>query len=267
MSHDAEAESTAAQPKYTRYRSVRRAAADESAAKEQAAASVAAREQKGDGPVRSMSRYRRPRAVSKVEQDTNVTSVPAIPALPLGQLNQAVSRSATRRVAEPTLASQAQTTQFAPPRNVSEGEWTAGREIEDQRAFAKTVEEKLAEQKRKDLERLEATLDAAIQGPAVPRVASPAKEKFGFFSKKRAQTKSTPPAAPTSAPTSAHAPAAAPAAAPSSASIARSGGSNEMPRRSNEPPLPRPVGQGGAVIVPGTDAPISAVNAGERVSY
>ena len=247
---------------------MRRAAAEESASKDLAVAEAAARAQKGDGPVRSMSRYRRPRAVSKGEQSAAAvpTTVPAIPALPAAQLNQIVSRSGTKRAAAPGTA-QAQTTQFAPASDISEGQWTAGCEIQDQMVFAQTVEEKLAEQKRKDLERLEATLDAAIQGPAPPRVASPAKEKFGFFSRKRSQAKTAPaaapvaPVAPTPAPTlPALAGVASAPTAPSSVSIARSGGSNETPRRSNEPPLPR------AAVLPGADAPISAVNAGERVS-
>lgn len=270
MSQETEVELTTVQPKYTRYRSVRRAAAEESAQKEQVAAFAAAREQKNDAPVRSMSRYRRPRAVSKVEQNAHpaatVPAVPAVPALPPSQLNQAVSRSATRRATEPTPGSQAPTSQLLPLRNISEGQWGPGRESEDQRNFAQKVEEKLAEQKRKDLERLEATLDAAVQGPSVPSVGSPVKEKFNLFSRKRSMhTKTSPPPVPT---TTVPAPSVVPTAtAPSSSSIARSGGSNETPRISNEPPLPRPVGQGGTMIVPGNDAPISAVNAGERVSY
>ena len=98
----------------------------------------------------------------------------------------------------------------------------------------------LEEQKRKDLERLQAELDAATPAP-VP-LASPAKEKFGFFSRKRAATKTSPP---------------------------RSSESGSVPStlsqtKSNEPP--RRIEQGGGGIVPQTDAPISASNAGERVS-
>jgi hypothetical protein len=266
MSQDTEAELTTAQPKYTRYRSVRRAAAEESAQKEQVTAFAAAREQKSDAPVRSMSRYRRPRAASKVEQNTNaVPTVPAVPALPPTQLDQAASRSTTRRATDST-PSQAPTVQLIPLRKTSEGQWKAGRESEDQRAFAQTVEKKLAEQKRKDLERLEATLDAAVQGPSGSRAGSPTKEKFNLFSRKRStHTKTTPPPAPT---TTVPAPVAAPAPpTTSSSSNARSGGSNETPRGSNERLMPRPLGQGGAVTLPGNDAPISAVNAGERVSY
>jgi hypothetical protein len=248
MSQDSEAETATVQPKYTRYRSVRRAAAEESAAKELAALEATSRQQKGDGPVRSMSRYRHPRAASKVEQNvipvptTTVPTIPAIPALPISQINQA----APSRVSEPAPMHQVQTAQ----------------KREGSKPVAQTVEEKLAEQKRKDLERLEATLNAAIQGPAVPRIGSPAKDKFGFFSRKKS-VKSPPPAASTPPLPAPAAPVPAPSR-PRSTSIVRSSGSNETPRTSKEPPLP--LGPGGTVIVPGTDAPISAVNAGERVS-
>lgn len=272
MSQDYDAEPVV-QPKYTRYRSVRQAAAKESVA----SAASAAPEQ-NDLAKRSMSRYRRPRAVSKGEQPRSPTlaAAPAIPAIPHAQLSQ----DPTKRATEPAPANQSQLV-----RNINEGKWAAGgpeseterrqrqagefreqeeqrrraqrQQEEEQRVLMQTVEEKLAEQKRKDLERLEATLDAAIQAPAQSTVASPTKEKFGFFSRKRAQTKTTPPPAPIPGPVA--------ASGPSSASIARPGGSNETPRKSNEPPMPRAVGPGGTVIVPGTDAPKSAVNAGERV--
>lgn len=264
MSQESEVETATAQPKYTRYRSVRRAAAEESAAKELVTLEATAREQKGDGPVRSMSRYRRPRAASKVEQNaipvptTSATAIPAIPALPLSQITHAMPRSSARRATEPAPASQAQTA----PAQTIQRQLTAPQKREDSKPIAQTVEEKLAEQKRKDLERLEATLDAAIQGPADPRIGSPVKDKFGFFSRKKS-VKSPAPIAP--APLAPPVPAAVPAASRSrSTSIVRSSGSNETPRTSKEPPLPR--GPGGTVIVPGTDAPISAVNAGERVS-
>ena len=267
MSQDAEAEFASVQPKYTRYRSVRRTTAEESAQKEQVAAFAAAREQKSNVLVQSMSRYRRPRTASKVEQNMiPAATVPVVPALPQLQLNQTASRSTTRRATEPAPGSQAPTRQLLPLRNTTEGQRGVGRESEDQRAFTQTVEEKLAEQKRKDLARLEATLDAVVQGPSTPRVGSPAKEKFSLFSRKRStHTKTTPPPFPTA---TVPAPATVPvAAAPSASSIARSGRSSEAPRGSSDPPLPRPSVQGGAVIVPGNDAPISAVNAGERVSY
>jgi hypothetical protein len=133
----------------------------------------------------------------------------------------------------------------------------AQRKLEEQEAREKAEEEAelarwqekeaariLAEQKRKDLERLEAELDAAA--PIAPKVTSPGREKFSFFSRKRAPTKST------------------------SGSESRSGNNSMSKTRSNEPPPrssdpPKAIIEGGGGIVPQTDAPISASNAGERV--
>ena len=98
----------------------------------------------------------------------------------------------------------------------------------------------LQEQKRKDLERLEAELDAAAPAVSLP-VTTPLKDKFAFFSKKVTATNVSPPR------------------------TSGSSGRVQLARtRSNEPP--RGIEQGGGGIVPQTDAPISASNAGERVS-
>lgn len=104
----------------------------------------------------------------------------------------------------------------------------------------------LAEQKRKDLERLEATLDAA----ANDSVKSPP-QKFAFFSSKRRATTTTKPPLPS--------------VLDNIASIQRTIGDGPP---INDAPVINPVGiqQGGGGIVPQTDAPISASNAPERVS-
>lgn len=124
---------------------------------------------------------------------------------------------------------------------------------------ARLAEEILAEQKRKDLERLEAELDAASPGPA--RVTSP-RQKFGFFTRKCAATKVTPPSTTTSASRSSE--------EPQTKGQGRLSGGNAAPTsesrtRSQDVPS-RAIEQGGGGVVPGTDAPMSAVNAGERVS-
>lgn len=132
---------------------------------------------------------------------------------------------------------------------------------------AKLAEEEatklLAEQKRRDLERLEKQLNA-VAPDVIERITSPpATGKFKLFSRKRGLTKSTPP------------------------QTARSGSGSELPTvvhtRSSEQPkameIPKIVeppkeprsaekgiAKGGGGIVPGTDAPISASNSGERVS-
>ncbi|EMR82103.1 hypothetical protein ACHAQE_001819 [Botrytis cinerea] len=102
----------------------------------------------------------------------------------------------------------------------------------------------LAEQKRKDLERLEATLDAA----ANDSVKSPP-QKFAFFSSKRRATTTTKPPLPS--------------VLDNIASIQRTIGDGPP---INDAPVINPVGiqQGGGGIVPQTDAPISASNAPER---
>jgi hypothetical protein len=122
---------------------------------------------------------------------------------------------------------------------------------EQARLAEEEKERLLAEQKRKDLERLEAELEAAA--PPIPRVISPGKEKdkFGFFSRKRAGTRDTPP--PTVG------------SGKNSRSMSRSRSNDSPPQVSNEPTF-RVIEQKREAIVPGTDAPISAVNAGERVS-
>ncbi|RFU33478.1 hypothetical protein B7463_g2846, partial [Scytalidium lignicola] len=105
---------------------------------------------------------------------------------------------------------------------------------------------RLAEQKRKDLERLEAELEAAAAAAAPPPVQNQAsnggKEKFGLFSRKRAQTltKSSPPAS------------------------LGSGSGNKVPASRISNDIPRPSEQGTGSIAARIDAPLSAVNAGER---
>ncbi|KAA8564414.1 hypothetical protein EYC84_011352 [Monilinia fructicola] len=102
----------------------------------------------------------------------------------------------------------------------------------------------LAEQKRKDLERLEATLDAA----ANESVRSPP-QKFGFFSGKRRITTTTKPIAPSPL--------------DNLASIQRA--IADGPPRIDAPVInPMGIQQGGGGVVPQTDAPISASNAPER---
>jgi len=124
----------------------------------------------------------------------------------------------------------------------------------------------LAEQKRKDLERLQAELDAATtSGPHAQSTTSP-KDKFGFFSRRR-NTKTNPPeernlspAKSIDAPTTSS----GRTRSPTKSHDAPINLGNAIARASND--LPPSIQQGGGGIVPGTDAPISAVNAGERVS-
>ncbi|KAH8649627.1 hypothetical protein BGZ60DRAFT_509081 [Tricladium varicosporioides] len=131
----------------------------------------------------------------------------------------------------------------------------------------------LAEQKRKDLERLEKTLEAAA--PAISKVTSP-RDKFSFFSRKKANSKTTPPRTPA---TSNHSGTITSSTTTTRISeqpptqiqrkiekiidIPRSDGPPVLARETPGPDAPA-IEQGGGGIVPQTDAPISASNAGER---
>lgn len=271
--------------KYSRYRSVRQQA---DAARPEPS-SVAAQQDSHDVSVtRSMSRYRRSRIVPK----TSHPMIPPVPPVPIPQSPPESSMSGAggmvRRVTEPAA--------YTPPkqqlparhetvpgsrgqRRVQETEadrvqrkaeemreherqhqrgeqeqdesesFNATSGLESLRLAEEERERLLAEQKRKDLERLEAELDAAMQ--VVPRVTSPGRDRFNFFSRKRAATRAIPSTTDGSG--------------KGSMSMSRTRSNGSPPRAVTEP-HPRGIEQGGRGIVPGTDAPISAVNAGERVS-
>jgi hypothetical protein len=317
-------------PKYSRYRSLRRAAHAEPDPPAQPPQDDKEKQEEKSAVSRSMSRYRRSRAVSKADQFVASPPVPRLPQMPMGnaghsasmptkreQLVAGVGKDIVRRVTEPVEVSQSQQREvgdrFAErqtqtrPREPNSGRrrdpeqhrlrqepiQISAREREEQERFleqqraateaeqARLTEEEatriLAEQKRKDLERLEAELEAAAPLRS-PRVASPARDKFSFFSRKRGLTRTTPP--PTAGSGSGNG---------SSKSLARPRTRsneppngmeqprigdpprlNEQPRIPEEPRNPKPsqvIEQGGGGIVPQTDAPISAVNAGERVSF
>ena len=116
------------------------------------------------------------------------------------------------------------------------------------------IAKKLAEQKQKDLQRLEMELAAAAaaaaagarssSSPERPNFATkkPSIEKFRVFTRKRAESK------------------AAPSKSSSSLTEAES---QEVPKAKTDEPS-RNILQGGGGAVPGVDAPKSAVNAGER---
>jgi hypothetical protein len=124
----------------------------------------------------------------------------------------------------------------------------------------------LEEQKKKDLERLQRELDAAtLASPPLP-VKSP---KFGFFSRKASSLKDTPPTTATAI--DVPVPKIMEGRKKSQQNI-----SSRSPQKKVEPipsqapkkvvEVPQQIHQGGGGIVPQTDAPISASNAGERVS-
>jgi len=280
---DMDTTSPAPPKKYMRYKSVQQAVG----------ASTQTSPEKKDGPniSRSMSRYRRPRNPNPVLS----------PPLPVGRVPQpyapvgpAKSGEMVRRVTDPVSGTHVPQGNKLPARHdtvagnrtvarTRESEAECARRkareireqeqqhrqaqmeqeaqelqrIESQAEQARQVEAEkarlLAEQKKKDLARLEAELEAA----APVKVASPGKEKLGFFSRKRAATKTSPPAK-QALPTP-------PQSRNASTSISRLQSNSSLPSSSKEPP-PKGIEQGGGGIVPGIDAPMSASNAGERVS-
>jgi hypothetical protein len=110
----------------------------------------------------------------------------------------------------------------------------------------------LAEQKRKDLERLEKELAAAAVRPSV-EASSPTADKpgdrLGNLLRRRAPSKT----------------ALSKSSSSEAASDAKSEGVGRELAKKKSVERPRDILQGGGGVVPGIDAPKSAVNAGERV--
>ena len=231
--------------------------------------------------TKSMSRYRRTRPVATPEQIATLP-MPSVPPIPRANAhgftsNPPTQRDVTRRATEPIQNPQRQKRlssnnpgRLRPQETDDERMRRIGREAherEEQRRKAHKEQEeqdrmarqqraeeeaelnrkaeedsakRLAEQKRKDLERLQAELDAAV--PTSPPPPTSPREKLRFFSRKRAQTRTSPPSI-----------------------VKRESESTSLSTtktKSNE--LPRGIEQGGGG--PQIDAPISASNAGERVS-
>ncbi|KAH8591021.1 hypothetical protein B0O99DRAFT_520416 [Bisporella sp. PMI_857] len=278
------------QKKYMRYKSVQNAGNGTSSP-------VVSPEKKSDNEppvIRSMSRYRRPKRHDPVLS-------PPLPSVPLPQSHPQMSptKSGTRRVTDPVSNSTGPQKQQLPIRHetvaghkasparrreteeervqrkarearVKEDQYKRaqkGKEaqelqkIESEAETARRLEEEaaqlLAEQKRKDLERLEKELEAA----ALKREPSPPKEKLGFFSRKRGATMTAPtPSLSTSAPVTSP-PLPGNRSASSSSAPTKADGS---PARTINSAGKKGIEQGGGGIVPQTDAPISASNAGER---
>ena len=246
MSADKDA-SASAPPKYARYRNVK------------SASSLKAQEpgknnELEDTVQRSRSRYRHQAAPT-----TEGKTLPPVPR-PAAPIQDAIRRATepissqgasggegrgrqTRGYSQETEAERLrrQRQEAKDHENVErrqlqkEAELRLEREAESERARLEeqTASKLLQDQKRKDLQRLDAEL-AAAAAPVSPAPSS--KDKFsGFFSRKRAPTATTK-------------------------------SSNSGPgTRTSSTDLTQGIQQGGGGIVPGTDAPVSAVNAGERV--
>ena len=230
---------------------------------------------------RSRSRYHRP-SRGALPLESNAASMPSIPNVSR-QYNSGRSRSASndpnsydseeQRLARARAAAQ-EKKRLRDRESMREGPMVrsgsdngSGRNDQFQGAQAMsrqsengqlTEEEQvakiLAEQKRKDLERLEMELAAATAGPSPSIRSSPTTDKagmdkFGLFARKRPISKAPSPKL--------------------SGSERASESNNERPSQDaskvKSSDVPRNILQGGGGAVPGTDAPRSAVNAGERV--
>lgn len=253
--------------KFSRYRSVRRANTVDSAP-----ANTVPQAQDNDpanGTMqRSMSRYRRSRAPT--QEHRQPPTAPPIPMIPSGFAQEELARQTNNELLKSTSQPERSRSR-APPderglrsteerkdfrRQISPaspeplGHTLSAAEEDErlQRAHTRTQQQRverqkaeeeealkiLAEQKRKDLERLEIQLAAAVVArPISPPVSSSTRDRFKIFGRKRSATRSTPPHSTT----------------------------KDTVRRGASHDLPMPISSGG-----GVDAPVSAVNAGERVS-
>lgn len=114
----------------------------------------------------------------------------------------------------------------------------------------------LAEQKRKDLERLQVQLANSHQATVnAQKAKSPVIEKFAFLSKVRKHKNELSPLSPGLSPT----------ASVASASISEIHRTPTMDSTSTRV-MPTGIEAGGRGVVPQTDAPASAINSGSRVS-
>ncbi|OBT50021.1 hypothetical protein VE04_09894, partial [Pseudogymnoascus sp. 24MN13] len=221
ITDSAPAPAVQAPAKYSRYRSVRKA----NTAAMATPAPPPATQPEGGIAQRSMSRYRRRAAT----QDAHATPLPTrnVPAgaIPQDHLGRRDDKTTHRKKPRPRRAH----------------ELTQALRLERQKADEEEAHRLLAEQKRKDLERLEITLAAAV---AAPRPLSPTPMsatsggKFKIFGRKKSSAKvtATPPGS----------------GGKAEAKVETRSTSDEMSGRRVE-----------AAMV-GMDAPVSAVNAGER---
>jgi hypothetical protein len=266
MSGDAP-DAPASLAKYSRYRSVRKAAETQAAQK---AAEEEAHYGKSATIQRSMSRYRRPRGTAENLTRPDAPPLPTTPnytteaikrdaegSLPVSDVRSYESQSGrsrqprtragttdlwdrnTNATRAPAVAPNQQ-----PYYNGKHSFDSEPRLYEKSESPQKEIQERniadiLEVSKREDLKRLEATLAAAVPRPPSPSITSPTRDKHRLFGRLIAVSK--PPvheAAETAKP---------------------------QPVKPKSSEQPRAILHGGGGVVPGIDAPVSAVNAGERV--
>jgi hypothetical protein len=273
---------TPPQAKYTRYRSVRQASATQSPPPTTAPKQVDAH---NDTIQRSRSRYHRRPALPSPSPNVPPPSLPrSSQQLPSARTPRVDSYAPARDSSleqKPlhyqtviSLENQQERGQNESPQsprarqtsgigangdNGPQGVEALGRSRSDQRRtnISRLTGEDdaarlLAEQKRKDLERLEKELAAAAVRPSV-EASSPTADKpgdrLGNLLRRRAPSKT----------------ALSKSSSSEAASDAKSEGVGRELAKKKSVERPRDILQGGGGVVPGIDAPKSAVNAGERV--
>ncbi|OAF54626.1 hypothetical protein VC83_08842 [Pseudogymnoascus destructans] len=230
---------TPAPAKYSRYRSVRKANTAAMATPAPPAASRDKTQPEGGIAQRSMSRYRRRGAT----QDAQATPLPtrpipagAIPQDHLGRRDDRTTHLPSPRSPSPPPTPLSPQEEEARLRRAHER--TQAQRLERQKSDEEEAHRILAEQKRKDLERLEITLAAAVAAPGPLSTTPVSGGKFKIFGRKKGSAKvtATPPGS----------------GGKVEAKVETRSTSDEMSGRRVE-----------AAMV-GMDAPVSAVNAGER---
>ncbi|POS88359.1 hypothetical protein EPUL_000112 [Erysiphe pulchra] len=232
--------------KYSRYLTVRRIAANSDSLFEPKTQKPQAA-QNEVSKMRSMGRYRRPKLTSRADSPLVAPAIKPIANMTTHEVQHKELIAAKDLTSRQTLENEREDAIVAS--NIQVGQQYM---VQDEKEFGSTVcrtnshmsaADLLAEQKVKDLQRLQAQLSAISPTISHDTTQKPKKESklVGLFSKRK-ESKCTPPNTPKN---------------PSLSTMTKSS-------PGTQPSINHNIEQGGGGIVPQIDAPISAINAGER---